>query len=90
MFLYVGHTAPLDAMRDKLGEVAAQSPLWDRNVVNLQASDAKENVIEVRMLVSARNAPQAWDLRCEVREKMIAFLQIEHPGALPRQRTEWV
>ncbi len=90
VFLYVDHTAPLDAMRKKLGEIAAQSPLWDRSVVNLQVSDAKENVIEVRMLISARNAPQAWDLRCEVREKMITFLQTEHPGALPRHRTEWV
>ncbi|PIK73698.1 mechanosensitive ion channel protein MscS, partial [Methylobacterium frigidaeris] len=68
VFLFVDHTAPIDAMRQKLSEIAAQSPLWDRNVVNLQVSDAKENVIEIRMLVSARNAPQAWDLRCEVRE----------------------
>lgn len=90
VFLSVDHTAPLDAMRKKLGEIAAQSPLWDRNVVNLQVSDAKENVIEVRMLVSARNAPQAWDLRCEVREKMITFLQVEHPSALPRHRSEWI
>ncbi|GJD64395.1 mechanosensitive ion channel family protein [Methylobacterium frigidaeris] len=90
VFLFVDHTAPIDAMRQKLSEIAAQSPLWDRNVVNLQVSDAKENVIEIRMLVSARNAPQAWDLRCEVREKIITFLQTEHPGALPRHRTEWV
>ncbi|MBA8914492.1 hypothetical protein HNR51_003585 [Methylorubrum thiocyanatum] len=53
-------------------------------------SDAREGVIELRMLVSARNAPQTWDLRCEVREKMIGFLQKEHPSALPRQRAEWV
>ncbi|KMO43141.1 mechanosensitive ion channel protein MscS [Methylobacterium variabile] len=90
VFLYVDHTAPVDAMRRKLGEIAAKSALWDRNVVNLQVSDAKETVIEVRMLVSARNAPQAWDLRCEVREKMITFLQTEHPGALPRHRSEWI
>lgn len=90
VFLYVDHRAPVEAMRAKLSEIAAQSRLWDRNVVNLQVSDAKESVIEIRMLVSARNAPQAWDLRCEVREKMIFFLQTEHPGALPRQRAEWM
>ncbi|MEH3147374.1 MAG: mechanosensitive ion channel family protein [Methylobacterium frigidaeris] len=89
VMLYVDHTAPIETMRRKLGEIAAASRLWDGNVVNLQVSDARETVIEVRMLVSARNAPQAWDLRCEVRERMIAFLQKEHPGALPRHRTEW-
>ena len=40
--------------------------------------------------MSARNPGQAWDLRCEVREKLIAFLQAEYPNALPRQRTELV
>jgi len=40
--------------------------------------------------VSARTSDQAWDLRCEVREKLIAFLQNEHPGALPRHRAELV
>ena len=90
VLLYVDHTAPLEAMRAKLREIAGQSRLWDRNVVNLQVPDARETVIEVRMLVSARNAPQAWDLRCEVREKMINFLQAEYPGALPRHRAEWI
>ncbi|MFE1597245.1 mechanosensitive ion channel family protein [Methylobacterium sp. ID0610] len=89
VMLYVDHAAPVEAMRGKLREIAAASKLWDRNVVNLQVSDARETVIEVRMLVSARNAPQAWDLRCEVREKMIAFLRSEHPEALPRLRSEW-
>lgn len=90
VFLYVDHTTPIAAMRSKLAEIAAQSSLWDRKVVNLQVSDMRENVIEVRMLVSARNASQAWDLRCEVREKMVGFLQTELPGALPRLRTEWL
>lgn len=90
VFLYLDHRAPIETMRGKLAEIAARSRLWDGNVVNLQVSDARESVIEIRMLVSARNAPQAWDLRCEVREKMIGFLQAEHPDALPRHRSEWI
>jgi hypothetical protein len=90
VFLYVDHRAPVAAMREKLAAIAKASPLWDGAVVNLQVSDAKETTIEVRMLVSARNAPQAWDLRCVVREAMITWLQAEHPEALPRHRTEWV
>ncbi|MEE7448353.1 mechanosensitive ion channel protein MscS [Methylobacterium radiotolerans] len=90
VFVYVDHRAPVAAMREKLVEIARSAPLWDGKVVNLQVSDAKESTIEIRMLVSARNAPQAWDLRCAVREAMITWLQAEHPEALPRHRTEWV
>ena len=90
VFLYVDHRAPVALMREKLAEIAKATPLWDGKVVNLQVSDAKESTIEIRMLVSARNAPQAWDLRCEVREAMITWLQAERPEALPRHRTEWV
>jgi small-conductance mechanosensitive channel len=88
VFLYVDHTAPIDAIRVKLGEIAKQSKLWNGQVVNLQVSDCKETTIEPRALVSANSAPAAWDLRCEVREKLIAFLQHEHPYALPRRRYE--
>jgi small-conductance mechanosensitive channel len=90
VFIYVDHRAPVAAMRETLVAIARASPLWDGRVVNLQVSDAKESTIEIRMLVSARNAPQAWDLRCVVREAMITWLQAEHPEALPRHRTEWV
>ena len=63
-----------------------QSKLWDGAVVNLQVIDADARTIELRALVSAKNAPQSWDLRCEVREKLIAFIRDEMPEALPRER----
>ncbi len=88
VMLYVDYSAPIGAMRHKLEEVARESRLWDRQVVNLQITDFSPETMQVRMLVSARNAGRTFDLRCEVREKMIAWLQAEHPGALPRQRAE--
>ena len=45
-------------------------------------------VMEVRVLVSARNAPRTFDLRCEMREKRVDFIQREMPHALPRTREE--
>jgi small-conductance mechanosensitive channel len=86
VYLYVDYSIPVQAIRDKLTKVAAESQLCDGKVVNLQVSDAREGVIELRCLVSARNAPQTWDLRCEVREKLIAFIQAEYPHALPHTR----
>jgi small-conductance mechanosensitive channel len=88
VFIYVDHTAPIEAMRNKLAEIASQSKLWNGKVVNLQVSDCKETTIELRALVSANNPSAVWDLRCEVREKLIDFLQREYPSALPRRRYE--
>lgn len=88
VMMYVDHTAPIPAMRAKLEEIARGSRLWDGRVVNLQVTDFKQSTMEVRLLVSASNAGRAFDLRCEVREKMIGWLQAEHPRALPRQRAE--
>jgi len=86
--LYVDHTMPVDALRKKLTEIVAQSKLWNGQVARLQVTDCKETTIELRALVSANNAGALSDLRADVREKLIDFLQREHPHALPRRRTE--
>jgi small-conductance mechanosensitive channel len=86
VFLYVDHTAPIEAIRQKLTEIASQSKLWNGQVVNLQVSDCNETTVQLRALVSANSASAVWDLRCEVREKLIDFLQREYPSALPRRR----
>ncbi len=88
VFVYVDYTVPVQAVRQKLEELVRESSLWDGRVVNLQVSGATGSTVELRALVSARNAPQTWDLRCEIREKLIAFLQREHPYALPTARVE--
>ena len=88
VFWYLDYTVPVDKMRAKLEELARASDLWDGNVVNLQVSETEKDCIAVRGLVSARTSPKAWDLRCEIREKMITWLQQEHPEALPRLRGE--
>lgn len=85
---YVDYAAPVEAMRKKLHEILEASPLWDRDVVALQVTDLTERTMQIRCLASARNAPTAFDLRCEVREKMIAFLKAEYPDALPRDRAD--
>lgn len=88
VFLYLDHTAPVEEMRRKLDEIAKASPLWDRQVAGLQVTDFREQVMEIRILVSARTSGRTFDLRCEVREKMIGWLQQAHPHALPRWRGE--
>ncbi|WP_206030228.1 mechanosensitive ion channel family protein [Roseomonas sp. AR75] len=88
VMLYLDYTAPIAALRAKLEEIARGSRLWDGKVINLQITDFRQETMEVRMLVSAASAGRAFDLRCEVREKVIGWLQAEHPGALPRRRAD--
>jgi small-conductance mechanosensitive channel len=88
VFWYLDYTAPIDAMRKKLDELVRASKHWDGKVAVIQVTDTKTHVIEVRALVSAADSGAAFDLRCEVREKMIAFLKEHHPECLPRVRQE--
>ena len=84
--LYVDYRADVPRLRRRLEEAVKESKLWDGTVVNLQVIDADARTIELRALVSARNAPQSWDLRCEIREKLVAYIRDEMPEALPRDR----
>ncbi len=88
VFLYTDFSVPVAALRAQLEKIVRGSRLWDGEVVNMQVTDLRERTMEIRILVSARSAPKAFDLRCEVREQMIAFLQNHHPGSLPRFRVD--
>jgi small-conductance mechanosensitive channel len=83
---YVDYRAPVGIIREKLKEICQHSKDWNGRTVALQVTDTKEGTIELRALMSANSAGQAFDLRCEVREKLIDFLQREHPEALPTSR----
>jgi small-conductance mechanosensitive channel len=88
VILHVDYTVPVDRLRQRLDQIVRDSKLWDGKVAVLQVTDAPANMVELRALVSARNASHLWDLRCEVREKLIGFLQTECPRALPHERFE--
>jgi small-conductance mechanosensitive channel len=87
-FFYVDYSVPVAKVRAKAEEVVRASKFWDGQVVNLQVTDCKDATVELRVLASAATSSAAFDLRCEIREKLVDYLQREHPGALPRQREE--
>src|SRR6266851_2439329 len=85
ILLHIDYTVPVDRLRRKLDEIVRQSPLWDGRVAALQVTDATNEIVELRALVSARTPGQTWDLRCDVREKLVGFLQTEyHRASLPQ------
>jgi small-conductance mechanosensitive channel len=88
--LHVDYTAPVDRVRAKAIELVKASKFWDGRVANLQVIEARQSTIELRVLASARTSGDAFELRCEIREKLIDFLQRQIPSALPRVRQETV
>jgi small-conductance mechanosensitive channel len=88
VFLHTDYTVAVEEVRNELRRLLEANHLWDRKVCVLQVTDAKEQTIELRALVSAANAPMLWDLRCAVREGLIRFLQERYPEHLPRTRAD--
>lgn len=86
VFIYTDYQVPFNALRDELTRLLEASPHWDKRVNVLQVTDAKENTLEIRALMSAASSPAAWDLRVYVREHLIEFLRENFPESLPRTR----
>jgi len=86
--LYLDYAAPIDRIREKATEFVAQSEQPTAKVVNVLVATTSPQGIEVRVLASANSAGSTFDLCAELREKLIGFLQQEHPEALPRTRNE--
>jgi small-conductance mechanosensitive channel len=86
VILYLDYATPLAPLRAHAEAVIAASSRWDQRDWVLQVTDTTENTMVVRVLASAVDAPTAWDLRCEIREALLTFLQENHPEALPVQR----
>jgi len=87
-FLWLDYRAPIVAIRAELERICKGESLWDGRVCVTQVTETSEHTLQVRLLVSARNSGDAFDLRCIVRERMLDFLAREHPQALPRTRAE--
>ena len=88
VLLWVDFQLPLAPLRAELERLCKQAPEWDGRLAQLQVVDASERAMQIRALVSAIDSSKAWDLRCRVREGLIAYLQREYPEALPRLRAE--
>lgn len=88
VLLYLDYSIPVDKVREKARELADADPLWNRDVFAVQVTDTQPTCLVVRILVSAQDAPSAFDLRCHLREQLIRFLREEHPESLPQTRVQ--
>ena len=88
VFFWVDFSADLDSLRAEATRLAQSSKDYDGRVCLLQVVDTNERAMQLRLIVSSPSAGQSWDLRCLLREGLIALMQRDHPDALPRIRAE--
>jgi hypothetical protein len=80
VFLKVGFTIPVDALRSELRRICEADPLWDTRKCALQVTDSDAASMTLRAIVSADDADKLWDLRCNVREHMLGFINAYDDG----------
>ncbi|WP_017461840.1 mechanosensitive ion channel family protein [Dyella ginsengisoli] len=89
VFLWLDYRVPLAPLREELQRLCREAAEWDGRVCVLQVTDASDRAMQLRALVSSGDSGRNWDLRCRVREGLLAFAQTHYPDALPRWRGEW-
>lgn len=84
--LHLNYAMPIEPLRQQARKVVEAAPEWDRRECKVQVEDTTEGAITVRILVSALHPQLLWDLRCRVREEMLAWLAREYPDYIPPMR----
>ena len=88
VFIFADYTMPVGELRNEFEKYLQETELWDKKVGNVQVTNATSQTLEIRFLMSALDSPTLWDLRVLIREKLIDYLQKNHPDKLPRTRIE--
>ena len=88
VYVWVDYSFPIEHGREALKRIIEGNPLWDGRFWNLQVTDANERSMQLRVLATAADSSKSWDLRCQIREQFIDFIQRTHPRSLPLIRAE--
>jgi small-conductance mechanosensitive channel len=88
VLLLTDYTVSVEEVRAELSRLLQETALWDRRVSIVQVTNFTEQSVELRILVSAADSAQLFELRCLVREKLLVWLQTSGQSSLPRRRVE--
>ncbi|MDE8653024.1 mechanosensitive ion channel family protein [Novosphingobium album (ex Liu et al. 2023)] len=88
VMLYLDHATDIAPIRAEYTRQITAHRLWDQRAQTLQVTDTSDDSIEVRLLMSAKDGPTLFDLRCEIRESMLDWIRRNQPEALTRRRTQ--
>nr|WP_201468548.1 mechanosensitive ion channel domain-containing protein [Microbacterium hydrocarbonoxydans] len=88
VYLDLDWRVPMSELRAEFQRIIEASPAWDGRSSSAVVTDAQGGFVTVRFVMSSKDSDDQWTLRCEVREKLMEWLQREHPEALPRTRVD--
>ncbi len=86
VFMDLDWRVPMAEVRAEFQRIVEESPYWDGRSSSARVTDSQGGCVTVRFVMSAKNSSDQWDIRCEVREQMMTWLQRTHPEALPLTR----
>ncbi len=84
--IWADYGIPIEPLREEFYRLLEEASEWDGSTGTVQVVEAGEKAIQIRFLMSAKNSTTLWNLRCSIREDMIAFIQKQFPQYLPRYR----
>jgi Mechanosensitive ion channel len=85
-FLYLDYTVPVDEVRAQFEVIVKDSVWWDGKMCTLHVTNLTDRVMEMRCAVSASDSSRTFELCCEVRERMVAWVKENYPAAFPTMR----
>ena len=88
IFMYLDYRIPLKDIREKYLEMIDATPQWDRKSAKFIVTDFNEKTIQVRATASASDPDKAFELRAELREKLLEYINDKFPEYLPRVRMD--
>ncbi len=86
VFLYVDYNFSVQTLREYLLRILKNDPNWDGRIWNVQVTNTNELYQEVRILISSSDSSKNWDLRTEIRERVIDFIQKNYPECFVKVR----
>jgi small-conductance mechanosensitive channel len=79
--LIVDFATPIDDLRAEAKKIVEARALWDKRKFALTVSDVSQAGVQVTVLLSAADSSRLADLKDEVREALLKFLQQKNGGA---------
>ncbi len=86
IYIYVDYNFPVESLRTFIPGIIKENSNWDGRVFNVQVTKASEMYKEIRVLLSSSDASKNWDLRTFAREKIIDYINVNHPESFAKIR----
>lgn len=86
VMLYLDSQTDVGPIREEWTRFITGHTLFDGRAQVLQVTDHSADAMEVRLLMSAKDGPTLFDLRCFAREHMLDWVRREMPEAIVRRR----